>query len=83
MQTWAASDRINRFSYTTPSTRYVSAEPEAADYCYEVIDTQRAMSHRDEVLYTFYIPQTEPLPARIECDTDDLLNILEVGGDDQ
>lgn len=80
MQTWATSDRINRFSYTTPNTRYVSAGLETADYCYEVVDTQRARSPRGEVLYTFYIP-TEPLPASIECDTDDLLDILEVGGD--
>lgn len=83
MQTWATGTRINRHSYTTTDTRCISAGLQIADYCYEAFDTQEVRSHRDEVLYTFYTPRTEPLPAHIECDTEDLLDFLEAGGDDR
>lgn len=80
MQTWATGTRINGYSYTTTDTRCAGLQ--IADYCYEAFDIQEVRSHRDELLYTSYKPWTKPLPAHIECDTEDLLDFLEAGGDD-
>lgn len=86
MQTWATSTNdgiINGYSYTTGNTwGCVSAELDAAGYYFDV-EEQEVISVNGEVIYKFYIPQTKPIPARIECDTEDLLDFLEAGGDNQ